>query len=163
MVDEIVRRAELGDHSELVRLETLARDGIRGVRGGDLRLQECPTIGDWSSRIGDPSHVVLVGTLDDVVVAMLAMYLSTEKDRGLISHVYVEAEGRELGLGDTMVEHAIAAVRGAGLNGIEAVALPGDRETKNLFERAGLTARRLTVYKSLVPSTEPAEQIEGDS
>ena len=36
------------------------------------------------------------------------------------------------------------------LSGIEAVALPGDRETKNLFERAGLTARKITVYKSLV-------------
>ncbi len=161
-MEEIVRRAELGDCSELVRLETLARDGIRGVRGGDLRLQECPTVGDWSSRTDDPNHVVLVGTLDDVVVAMLAMFLSREKDRGLISHVYVEAEGRELGLGDTMVEHAIAAVRAAELSGIEAVALPGDRETKNLFERAGLTARRLTVYKALVALREPVEQIGVD-
>ena len=63
--------------------------------------------------------------------------------------MYVEQEARELGLGDTMVEHAIATVREAGLEGIESVALPGDRETKNLFERAGLTARLITVYKTL--------------
>ena len=83
----------------------------------------------------------------------MVMHLVPSKDRGIITHAFVEAEARELGLGDTMVEVAIATVREAGLAGIEAVALPGDRETKNLYERAGLTARKLTVYKSLSADT----------
>lgn len=152
-MDEVVRRACDDDCSELRRLETLARAGLEGVRGGALRLQECSPVGDWSDVVADPAKVVLVGTLDDNPVAFLLMHLSRAKDRGLISHVYVEVEGRELGLGDSMVQHAVDAVRGFGLSGIEAIALPGDRDTKNLFERAGLTARKLTVYKSLRPST----------
>jgi len=33
---------------------------------------------------------------------------------------------------------------------VEAEALPGDRETKNLYERAGITARNIVVSKRLV-------------
>jgi len=148
-MDEVVRRATSNDVSELSRLEALARDGLREVRGGALRLQECPPVGDWTSVLVDPTRVVLVGSLDGAIVAYLVMLLSPSKNRLLISHVYVEVEGRELGLGDSMVEQAIAVALDADLGGIEAVALPGDRETKNMFERAGLTARKLTVYKSL--------------
>lgn len=154
-MDELVRRADRGDIDELIRLETMARAGIVGVRGGDLRLQECDPIVDWLSMLAtDDTNdtdeiVVLVGTIDAHVVAFMVMTIQHLRDRGFISHVYVEPGARELGLGDTMVEHAIAAVRLVGLSGIESVALPGDRETKNLFERAGLTARKLTVYKSL--------------
>lgn len=155
-MDEIVRRATDGDGGELTRLQAIARAGIVGVRGGDLRLQECPVVEDWAALLADPSTVVLVGCIDDVVVAYLVMRLSTDRDRGIVTHVYVEVEARELGLGDTMIEHAVAAVIDAGLGGIESTALPGDRETKNLFERAGITARKLTVYRSLRPSAEPA-------
>ena len=35
------------------------------------------------------------------------------------------------------------------LRALEGEALPGDRETKNLYERAGITARLITVSKSL--------------
>lgn len=152
-MDEVVRRASADDCAELQRLELLARDGLHDVRGGALRLQECAPVDSWSDLVTDPDRVVLVGTLDDHPVAFLVMHMSAAKNRGLISHVYVEVEGRELGLGDNLVEQAVDAVRVRGLSGIEAVALPGDRDTKNLFERAGLTARKLTVYKSLLPPT----------
>ena len=133
-MDPVVRRATINDTSDLARLQLLARQGIEDVRGGALRLAECPVVAEWNPLIDDPHAVVVVGTLDDSVLSY--------------------AEARELGLGDTMVEHFIAAVRTAGLGGIEAIALPGDRETKNMVERAGLTARKLTVYKAL-PSSAP--------
>jgi len=147
----MVRRATASDAHQLLRLETLARQAIQDVRGGALRLAECAQVDDWQLLVDDENGVVLVGTLDDVIVSYMVMQLSVPKNRGIVSHAYVEVEARELGLGDTMLEHAIAAVRSAGLSGIEATALPGDRETKNMFERAGLTARKLTVYKSLAP------------
>ena len=148
-MDPIVRRAYSTDASELDRMQAIARAGLVDVRGGALRLAECEQVTDWVAVITDQASVVLVGTLDDAVVSYMVMYLSPEKNRGVITQAYVEVEARELGLGDTLVEVAIAAVRSAGLAGIEAVALPGDRETKNLYERAGLTARKLTVYKPL--------------
>ena len=148
-MDPIVRLADEADCDELARLEALAREAIRDVRGGALRLGECPPIEDWTALVGDDDTRVFVGTLDDAVVAYMVLVLRSRRNRGDVTHVYVEQEARELGLGDTMVEHAIATVREAGLEGIESVALPGDRETKNLFERAGLTARLITVYKTL--------------
>ena len=136
-------------------MQAVARSSLVGVRGGALRLAECTPVTDWSSLIDDHNAVVLVGSLLDASVSYMVMHLSHHTDRGIITQAFVEPEARELGLGDTMVEHAIAAVRAADLSGIEAVALPGDRETKNLYERAGLTARKLTVYKSLrVDTTE---------
>lgn len=149
-IDPVVRRALHSDTGELDRLQTLARAAIVDVRGGALRLAECTPVTDWTSLIDDHDAVVLVGSLLDTTVSYMVMHLSRNADRGIITQAFVEPEARELGLGDTMLEHAIAAVRAAELSGIEATALPGDRETKNMFERGGLTARKLTVYKSLV-------------
>lgn len=148
-MDEVVRRAVTEDCAELCRLEAIARHGLIEMRGGRLALQEFPPVENWATLIADPAHLVLVGTLDDAVVAMLVMRFSKETQRGIISHVYVEVEGRGLGLGDGMIEVAVAEVSASGLAGIEGFALPGDRETKNLFERAGITARKLVVYRAL--------------
>ena len=39
--------------------------------------------------------------------------------------------------------------RSRGCVGIDAVALPGDRHTKNFFETFGLTARAIVVHRNL--------------
>jgi hypothetical protein len=36
-----------------------------------------------------------------------------------------------------------------GAEAVEGQALPGDRHTKNLYERAGIVARLITTYKRL--------------
>ena len=79
----------------------------------------------------------------------MVLRFAADRDRGIVTHAFVEADARELGFGDAMLQVAIEACRSRGLAGIEAVALPGDRDTKNMYERAGMTARKLTVYKSL--------------
>jgi GNAT superfamily N-acetyltransferase len=149
-MDPVVRPADLVDADALHDLQASARAALIGVRGGALRLEECPVVHDWPAQVRDPATVVLVGTLDDAVLGYLVLRLANERNRGIVTHVFVEEGARELGLGDLMIEHATAAVRAAGLAGIEGTALPGDRETKNLFERAGITARKITVYKSLL-------------
>jgi ribosomal protein S18 acetylase RimI-like enzyme len=148
-MDPVVRVAVATDHDELARLQALARDSLIDVRGGALRLAECPIVEDWASIIDADDGCVFVATIGDILVGYLVLRLAPERKRGVITHAFVEEGARELGFGDTMVELAIEAVRAAGLPGIEATALPGDRETKNLYERAGLTARKITVYKSL--------------
>lgn len=146
-----MRLATANDIEALGWLQGLARDGLVDARGGALLLAESPAIVDWSATLDDDDVIVLVGTLLDVVLSFMVMELRAEIDRGCITNAFVEEGARELGLGDTMVEHAKRAVRAAGLTGIEAVALPGDRNTKNLYERAGMTARKITVYKALPP------------
>ena len=62
-----------------------------------------------------------------------------------VESVYVDPEAREVGFGDALLDEArrVAAESGASL--LEGTALPGDRDTKNLYERAGITARSITV------------------
>ena len=67
----------------------------------------------------------------------------------LVEQVYVTPEAREIGFGDDLLAAAIDTARRGGAVAIEAEALPGDRETKNLYERAGVTARKLVLSKSL--------------
>ena len=66
-----------------------------------------------------------------------------------VDQVYVTPDARELGFGDALLEAATAAAVAAGADVLEGQALPGDRDTKNLYERAGITARLITVSRRL--------------
>jgi GNAT superfamily N-acetyltransferase len=71
---------------------------------------------------------------------------------GAVAHVdevYVTPDARELGFGDALLEAATEAARAAEARVLEGHALPGDRDTKNLYERAGITARLITVSRRL--------------
>ncbi len=63
--------------------------------------------------------------------------------------MHVTPEARELGFGDELLAAAIGWLRERDAVAVESWALPGDRDTKNLFERAGVTARKLIVSKRL--------------
>jgi GNAT superfamily N-acetyltransferase len=75
--------------------------------------------------------------------------LDIDGDVAVVDQVYVTPEARELGFGDTLLEAAVEAATAAAAHVIEGHALPGDRETKNLYERAGITARLITVSRRL--------------
>jgi len=75
--------------------------------------------------------------------------LDFEGDVARIDQVYVTPDARELGFGDALLEAAADAARTSGASVLEGQALPGDRQTKNLYERAGITARLITVSRRL--------------
>jgi ribosomal protein S18 acetylase RimI-like enzyme len=146
----VVRRATAADVEALGALEHEAREAIIDARGGAALLAEQPAVGEWATVLADAMRVVWVATIDDVVLGVLELRLPQyEGGTGTVRQVYVVPGARELGLGDEMLAAAIEATVEAGGTTIEAVALPGDRETKNLFERSGLTARLITVSKRL--------------
>jgi len=99
---------------------------------------------EWASE----ELVVLVAELDSMVVGYLVGRSGNDRIMH-IQEVYVRPECRELGYGDGMVEAVLIVARELGCRSIEAEALPGDRDTKNLWERAGITARLITVSKDL--------------
>jgi GNAT superfamily N-acetyltransferase len=136
-----VRTAVASDASALDWLQDLARATAIDMRGGRRWLEETPAIVDWNVP------AVFVGTVDGVVVGMLAVAIADPVAEVLLAFVHPEA--RELGLGDDMLAMALTAARGAGCREFEGTALPGDRDTKNLYERAGITARKLTVSTAL--------------
>jgi ribosomal protein S18 acetylase RimI-like enzyme len=145
MVDPLIRPATVDDIAELVWLEQIARTRVADQRGGDLWLERHASQSpDWMAV---PAGRVVVGTIDDAVVG----YLRFEQvdDVMHVNDVFVHPEAREVGFGDALLAATVEIARRHGASRIEAEALPGDRETKNLYERAGITAKRITVSSRL--------------
>jgi len=150
MIDPTVRLADPSDADDIAQLELLereARNALVDQRGGQRWLIEHPEIADhWVQRCHDVD--VWVGHIGDVVVGYLIAVLGDDAIVR-VDQVWVTPEARELGFGDGMLAEAIAAARGQGAVAVEGQALPGDRHTKNLYERAGIVARLITTYKTL--------------
>jgi GNAT superfamily N-acetyltransferase len=68
---------------------------------------------------------------------------------GTVTDLYTEPGCRELGIGEAMMESLVDWCRAAGCFGVDSLALPGDRHTKNFFEAFGLVARAIVVHRSL--------------
>ena len=107
----------------------------------------------------DPSAYAVVGTVDETVIGYGMVHVERLHDGALLAVVtdlYVDPEARGIGIGEAMMDLLVERARSVGAVGIDALALPGDRHTKNFFETFGLTARAIVVHRSLVDaSTEP--------
>jgi len=146
-MNEVVRRAEAADAGQIAELEAAARHHLIDQRGGAALLAEQPAVGDWAVAIEDHSRWVGVAELDGFVVGYLE--LGVTGDIALVRQVYVQPEARELGFGDGLLDAARQEALRHGCSALEGFALPGDRETKNLYERAGITARKIIVSTRL--------------
>jgi GNAT superfamily N-acetyltransferase len=145
VIDPLVRAATDADHGQLRQLESEARAALVDQRGGDRWLIEHPLIGDgWARRCAETD--VFVGHIDDVVIAYIVAELGDDAIVR-IDQVWVTPEARELGFGDELLATAMAAAQARGAIAVEGQALPGDRHTKNLYERAGIVARLITTYR----------------
>ena len=145
MIDPVVRAATQNDEHQLRELELEARAALVDQRGGDRWLIEHPLVGDaWVHRWVD----AFVGVIDDVVVAYIVAQLGDDAIVR-IDQVWVTPAARELGFGDELLATAIESARRRGAVGVEGQALPGDRQTKNLYERAGIVARLITTVRRL--------------
>lgn len=145
MVEPLIRRATAHDVPHLVWLEDVARRRLVDQRGGDLWLERHHAQSPGWPCIGD--GCVLVATIDDVTVGYLRF--EVDDDVVYVHDVFVHPDAREVGFGDALLESAVATGRAAGARRVEAEALPGDRDTKNLYERAGITAKRITVSSNI--------------
>ena len=131
------------------RLRVLASEAIAEQadgRGGRI----------WSVREAlrepDGETVRLVGTIDGVVVGYATVGTETLADGellGVVTAIYVEAGAREVAVGEALLDDVIGWCASKKCVGIDAHALPGNRETKNFFETFGFTARLLVVHRSL--------------
>jgi GNAT superfamily N-acetyltransferase len=148
-VEPVVRPASVADAEICRTIDAAARVGLADQRGGAAWLAEHPALvgDDWLAA-------TLVVTIEDAVVGFLIGRRAAHRGRGdvySVDRVYVVEEARELGCGDALIAAAMDVARGCEF--FEAVALPGDRETKNLYERAGVTARSIVVSKALETRT----------
>jgi GNAT superfamily N-acetyltransferase len=146
-MDEVIRRAVITDADQLAELEAAARHHLIDQRGGAALLAEQPPVGDWIPAIEDNARWIGVAELDGHVVGYLELALTG--DLAFVCQVYVEPEARELGFGDGLLDAARQEAQRHGCSALEGFALPGDRDTKNLYERAGITARKIIVSTRL--------------
>ena len=136
-----------GDAAQLIELEHEARAALGERRGGQRWLDTHAARSDlWVEHIAD--RAVFVAVHDEMLVGYLVC--SHADDIARVEDVYVAPDWRDLGFGDALLETAMADARASRCVLIEGEALPGDREIKNLYERAGVTARLIIVSRKLV-------------
>jgi GNAT superfamily N-acetyltransferase len=153
---EAAREAAAAD---LPRLAELARQGaaeLAQLRGGAVwALREgrrSAGASDLVARLEDPSTFVVAGTFDDVVVGFATVRREALPDGSslaVLDDLYVEPGARGVGVGEAMMGVVLAWCEAQQCRGIDSLALPGDRATKNFFERFGLTARAILVHRAL--------------
>jgi GNAT superfamily N-acetyltransferase len=156
---EAVRRATPEDLDELVRLATMARDEMGEERGGPMwqllhgRPDPLPsTLTADLNEAADDHGAVFLGTYDGAPGGYAAAHREALPDGtaiAVVSDVYVEPGFRGVGLGGALMDELLSWARAHDCRGIDALALPGMRESKNFFERFGLTARAILVHKNL--------------
>ena len=155
---ESCRPAVAGDVDAIIRMAAEHAKSIAQDRGADLLLRRELSFDEDELRarieaaIDEPGSLLLVGTYDGVVFGYALAVFEELDDGALLARVeqlLVEEEAREVGIGETVMNAIVDEARSRGCIGIDSLALPGDRETKNFFESFGLKARQLVVHRSL--------------
>jgi GNAT superfamily N-acetyltransferase len=150
---EAVRPARAEDRQACTRLLAQALVGAAAMRGGAALIGDATPVTlleRWTASEERP-HLA-VGEYDGVVVGLGATTVVESADgrgRGLIECCYVEAGARGVGVGSALMEDAVAWCRARDCEDVDALALPGDRPTKQRLEAAGFTARLLTLSRRL--------------
>lgn len=154
---EAARPATAADIPVIVDVNQRHRSEMVEQRGGEMYLAReaspQPIHDRANDAIGDADTRLVVGTYDDVVFgyAMARFEVLADASRlAVLTDFVVDADARGSGIGEAMMNFVVDEAKAAGCRGIDSVALPGDRETKNFFESFGLKARMLTVHRSLV-------------
>ena len=149
---ELARPAAEADRTTCVRLVTSALSHAASMRGGPALIGG-RTAEDLLARwAGDSEPVGLfVGEFEGAVVGVLAVTApgADASRRGRVECCYVEDAARGLGVGTALMDAAVTWCISTGCTEVDALALPGDRATKQRLEAAGFTARLLTLSRRL--------------
>lgn len=106
----------------------------------------------FKEALADPDQSVLVGAIDGVPLGFLVAGtagLLPQADGarvGQIRYIYTDLEARGVGVGEAMIEVALADLRGRGLRWFDARVSPGHRLAKNFFEASGFSARSIVMH-----------------
>jgi GNAT superfamily N-acetyltransferase len=149
---ELARPARAEDRQICTRLLSQAVVAAESMRGGATLVGEATTVSlleRWTQEAGSR---LLVGEFEGAVVGLLGATVSDGPrglTNGLIECCYVENGARGVGVGTALMELAVAWCAERGCDVVDALALPGDRTTKQRLEAAGFTARLLTLSRRL--------------
>jgi GNAT superfamily N-acetyltransferase len=150
---ELARPARADDRQACTRLLSQALVAAEAMRGGAALVGDATTVTllDRWTEPGADAHLV-VGEYEGVVVGLLAVTASLGPrgvTNGRIECCYVETGARGVGVGTTLMDAAVSWCTKRGCSSMDALALPGDRTTKQRLEGAGFSARLLTLSRRL--------------
>ena len=154
--EEGCRPATEDDLPRVAELAEQAVSELRTGRGGAVwaaqAARQAPFEPTLAREVDDPRRRVLVGTLDDHVIGYGVAHVEELQDGsrlGVVDDLYTEPGYRELGVGERMMQALLDWCGEQGCFGVDSLALPGDRHTKNFFESFGLVARAIIVHRPL--------------
>ncbi len=155
-MQERARPATSADLSVLTDLTTEAIEEQVDARGGWVwsrrEARSMPFDKGLMQAIDDPAQGVWVGEIDGAAVGYCVANLdtlSTGETLGIVEDLYVTPQAREVAVGERLIEAVLDWCKEHHCVGIDALALPGNRSTKNFFESFGFKARLLTVHRPL--------------
>jgi GNAT superfamily N-acetyltransferase len=115
-----------------------------------LRHEDPDAVRTWlEGYVSDTDRLLLAGTVHDSIVGVGAVHARSNPPVGSFDVLYVEPDARSVGVGAAIIEAGTEWLRGAGCSGVDVVALPGARDTKQFLEGAGLVARLIVMHRAL--------------
>src|SRR5262245_8671273 len=153
---EAARPAVADDVPRLAELARAAIAELAQEKGGRMwRLHEArpePLEDGLAAQVANDDVLVLAGTIDQAAVGYAVAELEALSDGArlaVVRDLYVEPEARGVGVGAVLMEAVVAWATDRRCVGVDALALPGSRATKNFFEGFGLVARAIVVHRDL--------------
>ena len=151
---ESARSANANDVGRIGELAAELAAELTPTRGGDVwSRREAPKVPyeqHYHALLAhDLAAELAVGTIDSIVVGYGAVRVERLRDDsqlGVIDELFVEVGAREVGVAEAIIDHLTAWCATAGCFGVDARALPGNRQAKNFFEAHGFVARSLTMH-----------------
>ncbi len=154
--DDETRPATHHDLPRLIELADLALAELSPQRGGGIwsRREARPQPFDdtLQASLSDPDQHVVVGLVHGYVAGYGVVRIEELRGGdpiGVVSDLYTEPSFRAVGVGQAVMEALVEFSTSRRCVGVDSLALPGDRETKNFFESFGLKARALLVHAPL--------------
>ncbi len=157
-MEEACRPAEPADVPRIAALARAVIEELAPMRGGAVwKAREAraePMDEGLAALLDDADARVVVATIDGVIVGYAIVRLEDLGDGsvlGIVTDIFVEEGARQVGLGELMIGDLMAWCEERKCIGMDAMALPGHRATKNFFEESGFSARKLVMHKSFRP------------
>ena len=151
--------ARVATRADVPRLVELAREAIAELtptKGGALwarrEARPEPLEPSLAAAVDDPEQLVLVGTIDETIIGYATVRTELLHDGGrlaVIDELYVDPGARGVGVGEVLMDTVLEWARERSCVGVDSIALPGNRHTKNFFESFGLVARAIVVHRKL--------------
>jgi GNAT superfamily N-acetyltransferase len=158
MVMESTRPAGEGDLALCAAMLDRALVDVRAQRGGATLVGAVTPeqlLGRWRAGGGaaEGAATFYLGEFNHVVVGLAAATAAPRPGMpglsGRIECYYVDEGARGVGVGSALLSSLVQWCRTLGCQDVDALALPGDRASKQRLEAAGFTARLLTLSRPL--------------